>query len=184
VIIRHRSRWSGDRGPAGELGNSLLSQGLHRRLCVEAMADASQVRLLPPPPLQAADPSDWVTDAILEQLRRDVVPRTSDPVAASRAKGVARGVKFLRSERRLGASAERADVGDLSALLGHGVPTAAAGQQLLAARIRNGSADDAAVLSYLGRLVSRETELLADAMGALAVRHHPPLPEADNGGPR
>jgi aminoglycoside phosphotransferase (APT) family kinase protein len=185
VIIRHRSRWSGDRGPAGELGNSLLSQGLHRRLCVEAMADASQVRLLPPPPLQAAaDPSDWVTDAILDQLRRDVVPRTSDPVAASRAKGVARGVKFLRSERRLGASAERADVGDLSALLGHGVPTAAGGQQLLAVRIRNGSADDAAVLSYLGRLVSRETELLADAMGALAARHLPPLPEADNGGPR
>jgi aminoglycoside phosphotransferase (APT) family kinase protein len=185
VIIRHRSRWSGRRGPAGELGNSLLSQGLHRRLCVEAMADASQVRLLPPPPLQAAaDPCDWVMDAILEQLRRDVVPRISDPVAASRAKGVARGVKFLRSQRHLGASAERADVADLSGLLGHRVPTATAGQQLLAARIRNGPMNDGAVLSYLGRLMSRETELLADAMGALAARHHPPLPEADDRDPR
>ncbi len=175
VIIRHRSRWSG-RGRAGELGNSLLSAGLHRRLCVEALADAAQVRLLPPPPLEAAaDPCDWVTGAILEQLRRDIVPRISDPVAASRAKGVARGVKFLRSQRHLGASAERADVGDLSALLGETVPTAAAGQQLLAARIRTGTADDAAALRYLGRLVSRETELLGDAMGALAARHHPPL---------
>lgn len=179
VILRHRARSDGLRH--SDLGNSLLSAGLHRRLCVEALASASGFESPEVLPLSAVDGEfRWVADCALELLRDDIVARSTDPLVILRTKGIARAVKLLRRDRELGPTAEKADRDDLIAVLGADVESSACGRQLLAERIRadvteGGTDAETPMLAYLARMVGRETQVLSDALGALATRHHPAL---------
>ena len=70
---------------------------LHRRLWLEALAAATGLELTPAEELRARDERDhdWMYDAVLAQLRDVIVPRTSDPLAQARGKGIARIIKYL-----------------------------------------------------------------------------------------
>ena len=95
---RRRTASGGDgTGAATTSGNGFIYQVLHRRLWLEALAAANGLELAPAETPQARDPrdSDWMYDAVLTQLRDVIVPRTTDPLAQARGKGVARIIKYL-----------------------------------------------------------------------------------------
>jgi prepilin-type processing-associated H-X9-DG protein len=179
-IVVLRLRALRDPRPNGEIGNSILSAGLHRRLCVEALAECVGVTLPDAPDLEEkADEHEWISQGVLREIR-DITERSDDPVVIAEAKGIARAVKFLGGARRLGPSADSADCRDLAVLLGQEIENAAAGREQLAARIRDGQFNDQEVVAYLAAAVARENVVLAHAMGALASRHLPPIGGIDN----
>jgi aminoglycoside phosphotransferase (APT) family kinase protein len=180
-IVVLRLRALRDPRPSGEIGNSVLSAGLHRRLCVEALAECAGVALPDAPDLEeTADQHEWISRGILREIR-DITERSDDPVVIAEAKGIARAVKFLDGRRQFGPAADRADCRDLAILLGHEIRDAAAGHGQLAARVRSGQFSDQEVIAYLAANVARENLILAKAMGALARRHLPPVGGPDHG---
>jgi len=160
-----------------DAGNAFIYAVLHRRLWLEALAAATGAVFEPVPPLVRRAPrgSHWMYDAVLAQLREVIVPRTSDPLAAARAKGVARLVKYLAQVDMYGDDAEAQEVADLSELLGQPVADLAQGRERAAEAVERGEVTDADYVRALWRRVARETELARPAMGVLADRHWPDL---------
>jgi aminoglycoside phosphotransferase (APT) family kinase protein len=167
------------RDSRGEMANHLIYTALHERLLVEALAQALGVDLPAPEPLVAAaeTPRSWAFDVALADLRENVLPSVESGFAQRRAKGIARLLKYLREEDRLGAVVERAELAALSDLLGTPVDDRAQGDRALCERIASGDIDDAAVLRYFAQSQARALEILRPAMGSLADRHYSPLPE-------
>jgi aminoglycoside phosphotransferase (APT) family kinase protein len=168
AIIRHR-----DHGE--DRANSLISRALNRRLLVLAVAQASGVALPPFVRLDASDtPHSREFDSALTLLRDSVAPAVSDPFGAAKVKSVARLVKYLRQCDRLADAADAAERADLSVLMGQ-VENLGAARSGLAVRIRAGDFDDEALLAHFTRQTGRDTQLMEDAMGALAWRPFPSL---------
>lgn len=171
-VMRH-----GMSGGAGDIGNWLIYGLLHRRLWLEALAamlDLDTVEAETPRPRDDAD-HDWLYGAVLDQLRDVVVPRITDPLASTRAKGLARIVKYLANIDAFGAFYDACELDDLAALLGTRPATVASGRTAAADAVRAGTLTDAQYIGYLWRRVARDTELARSAMGVLADRHWPSL---------
>lgn len=160
----------------GEIGNGLIYGALHHRLLVETLADVLDLAL-DPPPASDAPPTERepLYDAALAQIKDVIVPRSSDPFAILRLKGLARILKHLRDADRLAPEYAAQELSDLEGLCGARPASADAGRQTLTERIRKGELSDEALVRYFHRNTSRRTELLRSASGALADRHHPPL---------
>ncbi len=179
-VMGHGARGGGGGGRGGggvDVGNHLIYATLHRRLWLEALADAVGLEQTPaeqPPPRQPA-PHEWLYEAVLDQLREVVVPRSSDPLVVTRAKGVARAVKYLAAVAANGSFYEACELDDLAKLLAHRPASLAAGRAEVTDAVRRGELSDQDHLCYLWRRVARETELARPAMGALANRHWPAL---------
>ncbi len=167
----------GTRSADTDVGNGFIYQMLHRRLWLEALAAATGLVLTPAEEPQARDRSDhdWMYGAVLSQLRDVIVPRTSDPLAAARAKGIARLIKYLAQVDAYGASYEALELDDLELLLGRRPDSVALGREAAAGAVASGSVGDEAYLGALWRRVARETALARSSMGALADRHWPEL---------
>jgi len=114
-------------------------------------------------------------DAVLSQLRDVIVPRTSDPLAAQRGKGIARLIKYLAQIDTYGAAYEAYELDDLEVLLGRQTESIAAGRAVAADAVGAGAVSEEDYLRLLWRRVARETELARPSMGALADRHWPEL---------
>jgi aminoglycoside phosphotransferase (APT) family kinase protein len=158
-------------------GNKLIYGVLHQRLWLEALAAATGLELTPaetPPPMTERD-HDWGYDAVLAQLREVIVPRVDDPFANTRAKGVARLVKYLANGNRYADFYDRCELDDLNELLGARPGSLASGRSAAAAAAIDGQITDTDYLRYLWRKTIRLNELARPAMGALADRHWPPL---------
>ena len=112
---------------------------------------------------------------MLAQLRDVIVPRTTDPLARVRAKGVARIVKYLEQVNTYGAFYDECELDDLASLLGERPVSITSGRASAADAAREQKLTDEEYLGYLGRRIARETELARPAMGALADRHWPEL---------
>ncbi len=168
VVIRHRN-------VSGEPWNSIVSRTLNRRLLVEAIAEASGWAMpSPPAPLQADDiPETALFDALLDNLRDVIVPRSTDPLVVAQAKGASKVLKFLRDTARFGALAHREQADDLAAALGRPVASVAAGLDALTAALRDQTMPEAAALTYFARQAARDTQLAAGALGGAATRHFP-----------
>ncbi len=181
-VMRHRppvtsGAGGGGGGGGGDVGNGLIYGLLHQRLWFEALADAvglEQTQAEVPPEGERRD-HDWLYGVVLDQLRHVIVPRITDPLASTRAKGLARIVKYLAAIDAHGAFFEECELDDLTALLGHRPETVGAGRKAIADSVRAGAIGDAEYLRYLWRRSARETELARPAMGVLADRHWPPL---------
>ncbi|MCW2622555.1 MAG: putative aminoglycoside phosphotransferase [Frankiales bacterium] len=175
AVLGHRR--TEDNDLLGEVGNGMIYGYLHRRLLVEALADSMSVPPSAPPGLTAeSTPHGWYYDAALAQLSHVIVPRSTDPFVILRSKGLARILKHLQQVDRYGAAAEEQQIDDLVQLLGHPVTSAAEGSADLVKALATGTVAEEAALQYFGRQVARETFLARPAMGALADRHHDPLP--------
>ena len=166
----------GDAG-GNDVGNGFIYQVLHRRLWLEALAAANGLELAPAEEPQARDPrdSDWMYDAVLTQLRDVIVPRTTDPLAQARGKGVARIVKYLARVDTYGPSYEERELQDLATLLGRPADSVVRGRADAAAAVAAGTISEEDYIRVLWRRIARETELARPAMGVLADRHWPPL---------
>ena len=141
------------------------------------MAAANGLELTPaetPQPRERRD-SDWMYDAVLTQLRDVIVPRTTDPLAQARGKGVARIVKYLARVDTYGPSYEECELQDLEKLLGGRPDSVRAGRADAAAAVAAGGVSEEDYILMLWRRVARDTELARPSMGALADRHWPPL---------
>ncbi|MGP0032671.1 MAG: phosphotransferase family protein [Acidimicrobiales bacterium] len=173
-----RTGTDGDVGAANsDVGNAFIYQTLHRRLWLEALAVATGLELTPAEEELARDRSDhdWMYDAVLSQLRDVIVPRTSDPLAAARGKGVARLIKYLARVDVYGGWYEACELDDLEALLGRRPESVATGRAAAADAVAAGAVTDREYLRTLWRRVARETELARPSMGVLADRHWPAL---------
>jgi aminoglycoside phosphotransferase (APT) family kinase protein len=173
---RSRADSKADAGGA-DIGNRMVYGILHRRLWFEALAAAVGLELEPvdTPVAPAAGDHDWLYGAVLDQLRDVIVPRTTDPLARVRAKGVARIVKYLEQVNAYGAFYEECELTDLTDLLGDRPVSTTIGRASVADAARERKVADAEYLRYLWRRVARETALARPAMGALADRHWPEL---------
>ena len=167
---------SGD-GGGGDVGNGFIYGMLHRRLWLEALASATDSELTPAEEPRARERRnhDWMYDAVLSQLRDVIVPRTSDPLAAQRGKGIARIIKYLAQVDTYGAAYEAYELDDLEVLLGRRPESVAAGRAVAADAVGAGAVSEGDYLRLLWRRVARETELARPSMGALADRHWPEL---------
>jgi aminoglycoside phosphotransferase (APT) family kinase protein len=176
-VMGHRPEAAGTGSADTDVGNAFIYQVLHRRLWLEALATATGLVLTPVEEPRARDRSDhdWMYDAVLAQLRDVIVPRTTDPLAAARGKGVARLIKYLGRVDTYGASSEALELDDLEVLLGRRPGSVASGRAAAADAAASGTIGDEAYLGVLWRRVARETELARPSMGALADRHWPDL---------
>ncbi len=164
-------------GAGSDVGNGFIYGLLHRRLWLEALAACIGMELPSAEPPQARDAPDhdWMYDAVLTQLREVIVPRTSDPLAQAREKGVARIIKYLARVDIYGMFYERCELDDLKGLLGRRFDSVGAGREAAADAAVSGTMSDEDYLSLLWRRVARETELARPSMGVLADRHWPVL---------
>jgi aminoglycoside phosphotransferase (APT) family kinase protein len=172
-----RDRYGETEGGGADLGNGLIYGMLHRRLWLEAMADALGVASSDIVVAPEADETEYsvLSGIVLDQLRDVVVPRISDPLAQQRTKGLARVIKYLAALHADGPVYQRDETDDLTALIGERPGSVAAGRRALADLVRAGGVSDQEYLAYLWRRVARENELMRPASGALADRHWPPL---------
>jgi aminoglycoside phosphotransferase (APT) family kinase protein len=174
VILGHRRKESTNL--LGEVGNGLIYGQLHRRLFTEAMADVLGVEVAVPPDIDAPETEHgWLYDAATLQVRDIIVPRSTDAFVVQRAKGLARILKHLQQVDRLAAAVSAEELSDLRELTGTVVDSLAAGRQLLADQLKDGRVKPDDALRYFTRRVTRDTQLLRPAMGALADRHFDPL---------
>jgi hypothetical protein len=174
----------GDEGGGGsDVGNGFIYQVLHRRLWLEALAGANGLELTPAesPRARHGRDGDWMYDAVLTQLRDVIVPRTSDPLAQARSKGIARIIKYLARVDNYGAYYEECELGDLETLLGRRPDSVAGGRAEAAEAVAAGDASEEDYVRTLWRRVARETELARPSMGVLADRHWPPLAATEVG---
>jgi aminoglycoside phosphotransferase len=164
-------------GGGNDVGNGFIYQVLHRRLWLEALAAANGLELAPAEKPRARDPrdSDWMYDAVLTQLRDVIVPRTTDPLAQARGKGVARIIKYLARVDTYGPYYEECERQDLATLLGRRPGSVLSGRADAAAAVAAGTASEEDYILTLWRRIARETELARPSMGVLADRHWPPL---------
>ena len=167
----------GDGGGGGDVGNGFIYQVLHRRLWLEALAAAIGLALTPAEPPQAREPRDvdWMYDAVLTQLRDVIVARTTDPLAQTRGKGVARIIKYLARVDTYGPYYEECELQDLAQVLGRRPGSVGNGRAAVAAAVPAGGVSEKDYVLTLWRRVARETELARPSMGVLADRHWPPL---------
>jgi aminoglycoside phosphotransferase (APT) family kinase protein len=182
-VMSHRGPASGkdqsekDDGGGNDVGNGFIYQVLHRRLWLETLASANGLELDPAEAPQARDArdNDWMYDAVLAQLRDVVVPRTTDPLAKARGKGVARIIKYLARVDTYGPYYEECELQDLAKVLGRPPDSLPSGRAEAAAAVASGTVSDEDYVLTLWRRVARETELARPSMGVLADRHWPPL---------
>lgn len=162
-----------------ERGNAFVFEQLHRRLLVEALAEAVGSSLVPVTDLHPHDTAaTWMYDMALDQLRVSVLPHLTDPLATRRAKGVARTIKLLREVDRAGDEAETIERRAVSQLLGEPVDDLEQGRRRVAELVRSQDLDESAVRSYVWLRVSLDNQLHGPAMGRLRDRHLDPLPRA------
>jgi aminoglycoside phosphotransferase (APT) family kinase protein len=177
-VMGHRgSDDENGRSGGGDVGNGFIYQVLHRRLWLEALAAANGLELTPAEPLEAREPrdTDWMYDAVLSQLRDVIVPRTTDPLALARGKGIARIIKYLARVDTYGPSYEECEQRDLEKLLGQRPGAVRAGRADAAGAVATGDVSEKDYILTLWRRVARETELARPSMGVLADRHWPRL---------
>jgi aminoglycoside phosphotransferase (APT) family kinase protein len=171
------------RDARGEIAWQLIFNTLHTRLLTEALAEAEGLEPEPPIEPESDDGErSWAYDVALDDLRDVVLPALADDFAATRAKGVARLLKFLREADRLGpgfVAVERAELGEL---LGQPVDVEG-GRRALCAAIERGALAARAVLPYCLHQSARDTAVARTAMGSLADRHFTPVRQLHEEGP-
>ena len=166
-------------GGGGDVGARLIFGQLHRRLCVEALADASglgldevEVREAPP-----RNEFDDLYDVVFSQLRDVIVPRIGDPFAVQRTKGMVRILKYLAAAGPRRAEFDRLEQSEIAATLDEppGARDLRATREALSVAIRSGAVAPTDALRLLHRGIVRDNELLRTASGVLAGRHYVPL---------
>jgi aminoglycoside phosphotransferase (APT) family kinase protein len=165
----------------GEIANHLIYHALHMRLLAEALADAERVA---PEVAVLPDTGDgqatWAFDVALDEIRDVVVPNLTDGFAVRRAKGLARLLKFLREQDRLGGVLLDAELAELGMLGGRLFTDVVDARRTVCRGIEAHEIDETAALRYCLRQAARVTQVLRPAMGALADRHYSPIDDEEH----
>lgn len=164
------------RDARGEIAWQLIFNTLHTRLLGEALAAAEGIALEPPLRVEPDEGErSWAYDVALNDLRDVVLPALTDEFAATRAKGIARLLKYLREADRFGPAFAALECSELTALLGREVDDVEAGRVALCTAIDQEALGPHAALPYCLRQSARDTAIMRPAMGSLADRHFTPV---------
>jgi hypothetical protein len=163
----------------GEIANHFIYGALHLRMLAEALAEATgtswkdeEIAASP----SAATDITWLYDVVLQDLKDVIVPELAkNGFASRRGKGIARIVKILREEDRLGREFEQEEKEDLSSVLQLEIESAKEGRRRLCDAVSTGTLDEVVGIRFSLRHVNRRTALLRSAMGELADRHYSPV---------
>jgi aminoglycoside phosphotransferase (APT) family kinase protein len=163
----------------GEIANHFIYGALHLRMLAEALAEATGTSWKDEEtgtsPSVATDVT-WLYDVVLQDLKEVIVPElANNGFASRRGKGIARIVKILREEDRLGREFEQAEIADLTSVLQLEIESAKEGGRRLCDAVSTGTLDETVGIRYSVRHVNRRTALLRSAMGELADRHYSPV---------
>jgi aminoglycoside phosphotransferase (APT) family kinase protein len=170
--------------PAGspDAGNSLIYGMLHRRLLVEALAQALGI-----PEVDVEFPDDkresehaQVYDATASALS-GAVGRSTDALAVRYVKGAVRLVKYLAEVDRIGAVIDAQELAELARLLGEPPASVSQGRAALAERAGRGEIGERDYVTQLWRGIKRDDYLTRTASGALRTRTWPPLTHIEQG---
>lgn len=174
------------RDQRGEIAWQLIYNTLHTRLLGDSLADVAGITPEPEPSVPVGPGArSWLYDVALGDLHEVIVPALADDFATTRAKGVARLLKYAREADRLGPELEGQERDELGALVGSTVDEVDAGRRAVCEAIGHGSIDATAVLRYCLRQAARDTAVARPAMGVLADRRLRPLDLLDaRGGTR
>jgi hypothetical protein len=170
----------------GEIAWQLIYNTLHTRVLGESLAAVAGVPVPPPIVDDQTDgdlrgASAWIFDIALDDLRDVVVPALDDPFAATRVKGLARLLKYLRALDGAGVTFDDAERAQLIDLLGASVVDTAGGRRALCDAIDAGTVTPERALPYCLDQAARDTALMRSAMGVLADRHVTPVDQLAGG---
>jgi aminoglycoside phosphotransferase (APT) family kinase protein len=165
-----------------EIAWQLIYNTLHTRVLAESLAAVAGVPLPPPiPDEDLGGDHAWVYDVALQDIRDVVVPALDAPFAATRAKGLARLLKYLRALDGAGATFDATERIELTDLLDTPVVDVNDGRRALCERIARGALTAEQVLPHCLAQAARDTALMRGAMGALADRHVTPVDQLAGG---
>ena len=156
-------------------GSALILSMLHRRMRLDATADAMGLDRPPREVEEAPEPAHTALyDEILGQLR-SLLPSIGDRGAANRAKAIARQLKVLQElDRNGGLFAER-ELDDLGRLLGRRPAALDEGRAALVDAVHRGAVAIEDYLDYHWARLRRDDHLVRRASGALYHRGWPDL---------
>ncbi len=157
-------------------GITLMFGAMHRRVVVESIAELSGegIAAYEPPEVPVTD-ADGMFEIALDDIRNDIVPRIADQHAATKAKSLARIIKYWRARDRYGATFDQAELGEIAASIGQRFDAVRPARTAFARAIVSGSIQHKVALQLCHNRVTRETTLMAEAMGALAKSSFAPL---------
>lgn len=158
------------------LGISLMFGAMHRRVVVESIAELSgnEVAFYQPPEVPVTD-ADNMFEIALEDIRNDIVPRVVDQHAATKAKSLARVIKYWRARDRYGATHDKAELDEIAVVTGQRFDAIMPARAALARAINGGTVNRIIALQLCHNRVTRETALMTDVMGSLAKSSFAPL---------
>jgi Phosphotransferase enzyme family len=170
----------------GDAGNALIYGLLHRRLLIEAFANAAGVTLEARPTHEAHPVSEHapnsvpdVHEALLLTLKT-VADQAADPLAIARTKAAARLVRYLKDLEADGARIASEELHDITAVLegkaAEPVPESfEEAQDLLFKAVQIGQVTTEDFIHFRWRSIARQSFLARHALGALHDRTWPPL---------
>lgn len=158
------------------LGVSLMFNCVHMRVIVESLSELTGNSLQPPaiPDLEPGY-ADRSYAIILDDLRNEIVPNIDDQQAATKAKSVARLVKWWRMRDRYAAQFERDECNEISNALGRGFSNARLARHAFVRAILNGKVSFETALQLNFNRVMRDTVLMADGLGKFRTTYFPSL---------
>lgn len=160
----------------GGTGTALLYGTMHKRVIVRSVAELAGIALADPVlPDCAPDWTDRFFATALADLRDEIVPGLTSQRAAAKAKELARLVKFWRNRASHGAAFDVAELAEIKALLPSAPASLAGARAALAEAIAADALDFSAAAQVCHNRVTRETAIMADAMGALATTWYEPI---------
>lgn len=153
----------------GASGTALMFGTMHKRVMVRSVADLAGIAVSDP---ELPDcPPDWTDRTFataLADLQHDIVPAAGNQRAAAKAKELARLVKFWRRRASHGAAFDAAELTEIRALMPSAPDNLAGARAALAEAIAADAVPFAAAVQLCHNRVTRETFIMAEAMGALA----------------
>jgi hypothetical protein len=154
---------------AGASGTALMYGTMHRRVVVRALAELTGKTLADPDlPELAPDWTDRTYAVALGDLKDEIVPAAGNQRATAKAKDLARLVKFWRRRASHGALFDFAELAEIKALMPSVPSDLITARATLAEAVAADAVPFAAVLQLCHNRVTRETFVMAEAMGALA----------------
>jgi len=176
IVGGHSAFYSDTRVRTAMLGASMMYHTVHMRVIVQSLAELTgQTLVAAALPEAPASHVDRTFDIALDDLKDAIVPRLADQHAASKAKSLARVVKWWRARERYGALFDQAETDEVAALLGRRVEGVIPARVALTRAMLEGRVSREVTLQACFNRVTRETFLMADAMGGLKDTYFLPL---------
>lgn len=153
----------------GATGTALLFGTMHKRVIVRSVAELAGISLEEPnfPDIEPAWTERYFETALAD-LKEEIVPAAGNQRAATKAKELARLIKFWRMRARYGAAFDAAEIEEIRELLPGAPDGVLSARAALTRAIADEAVDFASAVQLCYNRVVRETELMAEAMGGLA----------------